>query len=63
MTQSHTADQPAAPFKGGGSVIVDSLFLLVPLSVGVYVWSLFVIHYPSRFVIISMRKREVVALI
>ena len=41
MTQSHTADQPTAPFKGGGSVIVDSLLLLVPLSVGVYVWSLF----------------------
>ena len=46
--------------SGGGSVAVDSLFLLHPISMGLYVYTSFC---PSSFAPILMVNRELVALI
>ena len=53
------------PFKGGGSVVVDFLFIVTPI-VGVYNCSMFYCALPyvhSSFAIILMGKRELVALL
>ena len=46
---------------GGGSVAIDSLFLLHPLSMGLCVYTSFCC--PSSFALILMGNRELVALI
>ena len=53
------------PFLGGGSVVVDLLFIVTPI-VGVCNCSMFcctLLYAPSSFAIILMRKRELVALL
>ena len=53
------------PFKGGGSVVVDFLFIVTPL-VGVCNCSMFcctLIYVHSSIAIILMGKRELVALL
>ena len=54
------------PFRGGGSVVVYSLFMNLTLFVGVLCWSLFwysLLCVLSSFAIILSRKRELVALL
>ena len=53
------------PFKGGGSVVVDFLFIVTPI-VGVCNCSVFcctLLYVHSSFAIIFMGKRELVALL
>ena len=53
------------PFEGGGSVVVDLLFIVTPI-VGFCNCSMFCctfLYVPSSFAIILMGKRELVALL
>ena len=53
------------PFKGGGSVVADVLFIVTPI-VGVFNCSMCcctLLYVPSSFAIILMGKRELVALL
>ena len=47
-----------SPFYGGGSFTVDSLCLLLPLSMGFRVYTTFC---PSSFALILMGNRELIA--
>ena len=61
-----TSGLGCCPFKGGGSVVVDVLFIVAPLACGVLCLVLVLLFstlWPSSFAFIFMGKRELVALL
>ena len=58
----HLTPPPCFPFYGGGSVVVDSVFIVATIVCGVLCLVLVLLINPSSIAIILMGKRELVAL-